>query len=56
MAITNQVWEWSNITASGTGNSVGRQVAGSPVQIDANTPTDIFTGEIGNIITIPKLD
>ena len=53
MAITNQVWEWSNITASGTGNSVGRQVAGSPVQIDANTPTDIFTGEIGNIITIP---
>tara|TARA_R100000322_G_scaffold34146_2_gene21968 strand:- start:1490 stop:2137 length:648 start_codon:yes stop_codon:yes gene_type:complete len=53
MAITQQTWEWSNLTASGTGNSVGRQVKGIPVGIAANTPIDIFTGDVGNIITIP---
>ena len=53
MAITQQTWEWTNLTAAGTGNSVGRQVKGIPVAITANEKIDIFTGEVGNTITIP---
>ena len=48
-----QTWEWSNLTSAGTGNSVGRQIQGSPVAIAANVPQDIFTGDVGNTITIP---
>ena len=53
MAITQQTWEWTNLTAAGTGSSVGRQVKGIPVAITANEKIDIFTGEVGNTITIP---
>ena len=53
MAIRNQTWEWSNLAPSGSASTVGRQNQSIPVTMVVNQSYDIFTGPVGNQITIP---
>ena len=53
MAVRTQVYEWTNVGPPGFASSVGRQVGTIPAGFPANVPIDIFTGGVGNNITIP---
>lgn len=49
MAVTYQVWEWTNMAT----NSPERTVNDIPAAITANQEYDLFTGTVGNQTTIP---
>ena len=53
MSMRSQVYEWSNLAASGQTSSLRRTVDAVPVVIPTNREYDIFIGGIGNNITKP---
>ena len=52
MAMRSQVYEWANLTSSGT-SQIRRSAASYPVTVTANREYDLFIGGIGNNITKP---
>ena len=53
MAVRTQVYEWTNVGGPGFTTSVGRQVGIIGAVFPPNVSIDIFTGGVGNNITIP---
>ena len=53
MAMRSQVYEWTNLAASGSSSSIRQQTNPVGIGVDANKKTDIFIGGIGTNITKP---
>jgi hypothetical protein len=53
MAMRSQVYEWANLSTSGTGSTIRRVAGATPVAIAADSSIDIFIGGVGNNITKP---
>ena len=55
MAVSYQVWEWSNMGDANLNQATNRTPNGKPMPLTANQEYDIFTGSTGNAMTNPPL-